>query len=77
MVPVDIDEKDVKECLEAKLIDRFPAELCDFQNYLDPFASRHPWIIAKDENFLAHEWNEMYSLRETEVLGPLGLQGHV
>jgi hypothetical protein len=36
-----------------------------------PFCISHPWIIAKDEDVIAQEWHEKYSLGETEVLGPI------
>jgi len=27
---------------------------------LGPFASTRPWIIAEDEDAIAHEWHEKY-----------------
>ena len=60
-----------REVLEAHLIDTFLSELSDFQNHQGPFASSHPWIIAQNEDVIAHEWHEKYSLAETKVLGVL------
>jgi hypothetical protein len=45
--------------------------LRDFQNRKGPYASSHPWIIAQNEDFIAHEWHEKYGLVETKVLGAL------
>ena len=35
----------------------------------------HPWIIAQNEDVIAHEWHEKYSLGETKVLGDLAYAG--
>ena len=71
MVPVHVVDRHEKELLEAQLIDTFLSELRDFQNRQGPFASSHPWIIAMNEDVIAHEWHEKYSLVETKVLGAL------
>ena len=71
MVPVHVVDRAERELLEAQLIDTFLSELRDFQNCLGPFASSHPWIIAQNEDVIAHEWHEKYSLVETKVLGAL------
>ena len=71
MVPVEVVDRAERELLEAQLIDTFLSELRDFHNRQGPFASSHPWIIAVNEDVIAHEWHEKYSLVETKVLGAL------
>ena len=71
MVPVEVVDRAERELLEAQLIDTFLSELSDFQNRQGPYASSHPWIIAQNEDVIAHEWHEKYSLVETKVLGAL------
>ena len=68
MVPVEVVDRAEREVLEAQLINTFLSELRDFQNRQGPFASSHPWIIAQNEDAIAHEWHEKYSLGETKVL---------
>jgi len=68
MVPVDVVDRAQREIIEAQLIDTFLSELRDFQNRQGPYASSHPWIIARNEDVIAHEWHEMCSLVETMVL---------
>ena len=70
MVPVNLVDRAERELLEAQLIDTFLSELHEFRT-LGPFASSHPLIIAWDEDVIAHEWHEKYSLGETKVLGAL------
>jgi hypothetical protein len=71
MVPVEVVDRAQREIIEAQLIDTFLSELSDFQNRQGPYASSHPWIIAQNEDVIAHEWHEKYSLVETKVLGAL------
>ena len=71
MVPVHVVDRAERELLEAQLIDTFLSELHDFQNCQGPFVSSHPWIIAWNEDVIAHKWHEKYSLVETKVMGAL------
>jgi hypothetical protein len=77
MVPLDFVSKDVRVLLEAKMTAKFLPEFHYFLNCLNPFASDHSWIIAEDEDVIAHEWHEKYSLGETEVLEPLCYRAHL
>ena len=55
MVPIHVFDRAERELYEAQLFDTFLSELWDFQNRLGPFASSHPWIIAQNEDVIAHE----------------------
>jgi hypothetical protein len=51
------------------VLDKFLTELSDFQYRQGVFAKAHIWIIAEDEQYLAHIWHEKYSVPETKYLG--------
>ena len=69
LVPVDIVNSDDQERAKAVVIDTFLMDLRQFQNKEGHFQSCHIWIIAEDENTLAHEWHQKYSLPFTKVFG--------
>jgi len=71
MVLVHVVHRTERELLEAQLIDTFLSKLHGFQNHQGPFTSPHPWIIAWNEDVIAHEWHKKYNLVDTTVLGAL------
>ena len=71
LVPVDIVNSDDQERAEAVVIDTCLMDFRQFQNKEGHFQSCHIWIIAENENTLAHEWHQKYSLPFTKVLASL------
>ena len=69
LVPVNIVNSDDLERAKALVIDTFLMELKHFQNKEGHFQSHHILIIAEDENTLAHEWHQKYSLPFNKVFG--------
>jgi hypothetical protein len=58
----NVGTSEERECEFATVLDKFLTELSDFQYQQVVFAKAHIWIIAEDEQYLAHIWHEKYSV---------------